>query len=195
MHVFVCLFCTNPAPSSQVFTALCSAHSGVPGEQCTIFWQSGTSCCFVPSLLWLFLAGTEQPIGLNGLHTWALILVVITQACYSKLLTTYLKIWDNVIQIRCRSHSGVFGRGGVCARLPCRNGPLGLEPSRADESLTEAPVAARTVSVGRRRAAGGAGQRTDMVQVRQKARRLFHMGRYTRQRYVIYLLYVDVTHI
>lgn len=84
---------------------------------------------------------------------------------------------DDVIQIRCHSHSGVVQCGSVCVGIAGGNGPLGPEWSCKDESVPEAAVAERTVFVDRRRTAGRAGERHVVVQVRQKSRRHVHLGR------------------
>lgn len=84
---------------------------------------------------------------------------------------------DDVIQIRCHSHSGVVQCGGVCVGIAGGNGPLGPEWSCKDESVPEAAVPERTVFVDRRRRTGRAGERNVVVQVRQKSRRHVHLGR------------------
>lgn len=82
----------------------------------------------------------------------------------------------NVVQVRRHPHSGIFGHRGACRGFAGGTRSLGPGQGASDDRLSEVAVTARTVLVDRRRAAGRAGERPDVVQIRQKSRRHFNMG-------------------
>lgn len=82
----------------------------------------------------------------------------------------------NVVQVRRHPHSGMFGPRVACGGFAGGTRSLGPELRASDDRLSEVAVTARTVLVDRRRAAGRAGERPDVVQIRQKSRRRFNMG-------------------
>lgn len=85
---------------------------------------------------------------------------------------------EHVIQVRRHPHSGVSERRCVRFGFPSGNGTLGPEQSGSDAGVTQASVAARAVSVDQRRGVSGTISGHAMVQIPQKSRRHYHLGRY-----------------
>lgn len=99
--------------------------------------------------------------------------------CNKRWRKEVIPVRDNVIQVRCHPHSGVSKHRCLRFGFTTGNGTLGPQQSCSNEGFTQASVAAWTVSVDQRRWVSGTISRHAMVQIPQKSRGHYYLGRYS----------------